>query len=54
MKAFLTTVEYEFELSGPGNFSFSQQQCKELGGNLIIDNLGPQGQKYHELVFKRF
>ena len=53
MKTFLTTVEYEFRLSGPGNFSFCLQQCKDLGGNLIVDNLEPQGKKYHELVFKR-
>ena len=53
MKAFLTTVEYEFALSDSGNFSFCQQQCKDLGGNLIIDNLGPQGKKYHELALKR-
>ena len=44
---------YEFRITGkPAGFDESRVMCLEMGGDLIMHNLGPEGSQYHQYAIK--
>ena len=43
---------YEFRITPkPAGFDESRVMCLQMGGDLIMHNLGPEGGQYHEYNF---